>query len=99
GFDAHRADPLGGMALSSAGYAGIAAEILRLAREACGGKVVFALEGGYNLMALEESIRAVLEVASGGRAVETIAPGAGADPLLKELRSVHGQYWASLRRS
>jgi hypothetical protein len=61
--------------------------------------VVFALEGGYNLMALEESIRAVLEVASGGRAVETIAPGAGADPLLKELRLVHGQYWASLRRS
>jgi acetoin utilization deacetylase AcuC-like enzyme len=99
GFDAHRADPLAGMALSSGGYAGIAAEILRLAREACGGKVVFALEGGYNLLALEESIRAVLEVATGARAVETIAPGDGADPLLKELRAVHGQYWASLRRS
>ena len=99
GFDAHRADPLGGMALSSAGYAGIAVEILRLAREACGGKVIFALEGGYNLGALEESIGAVLEVTSGARALETIAPAAGAEPLLKELRAVHGEYWASLRRS
>jgi acetoin utilization deacetylase AcuC-like enzyme len=99
GFDAHRADPLGGMALSSAGYAGMAAEILRLAREACGGKVVFALEGGYNLAALEESIGAVLEVTSGARAVEAIAPSTGAEPLLKELRAVHGEYWASLRRS
>ena len=99
GFDAHRADPLGGMELSSAGYAGIAAEILRLAREACGGKVVFALEGGYNLGALGESIGAVLEVTSGARTLEAIAPAAGAEPLLKELRAVHGEYWASLRRS
>jgi acetoin utilization deacetylase AcuC-like enzyme len=77
----------------------MASEILRLAREACGGKVVFALEGGYNLAALEESIGAVLDVMSGARPLESIAPGAGADSLLKELRAVHGEYWASLRRS
>ncbi len=98
GFDAHRDDPLGGMELSSAGYGAMAAEILRLAGEACGGKAVFVLEGGYNIRALEESIAAVLDVMSGGDVPIPSAPGAGASDLLKELRSVHREYWASLRR-
>ncbi len=100
GFDAHRDDPLGGMELSSAGYGAISAAILRLAEEACGGKAVFVLEGGYNLRALEESIGAVLTVMTGGDALGVKGPGpdADADELLKELRSVHGHYWRSLRR-
>jgi len=98
GFDAHRDDPLGGMELSSAGYAAITAEILRLSREACGGKTVFALEGGYNLQALSESITSVLRVMSGGSAEASGDPGAVAEDLLKELRAVHGEYWTSLRR-
>ena len=99
GFDAHRDDPLGGMDLSSAGYGAIAGEILRLAREACEGRVVFALEGGYNLVALEESIASVLGVMSGGSVEEPGAPPGGAEELVKELRAVHGEYWTSLRRS
>jgi len=99
GFDAHREDPLGGMELSSAGYAAIAAEILGLAREACGGKAVFALEGGYNLRALSESIAAVLGVMSGGGAPEAGDPGDAAEDLVNELRAVHREYWTSLRRS
>ena len=98
GFDAHRDDPLGGMELSSAGYAAITAEILRLSREACGGKTVFALEGGYNLQALSESITSVLRVMSGGSAEASGDPGAVAEDLLKELIAVHGEYWTSLRR-
>jgi acetoin utilization deacetylase AcuC-like enzyme len=98
GFDAHREDPLGGMELSSAGYAAITAEILRLAREVCGGRVVFALEGGYNLRALEESIVSVLGVMSGGSAEQSADPGAAAEDLVKELRAVHGEHWTSLRR-
>jgi acetoin utilization deacetylase AcuC-like enzyme len=99
GFDAHRADPLGGMEVSSAGYGAIAAEILRLAREVCGGRAVFALEGGYDLQALEESIGSVLGVMSGGPREEPGDPGDAAEDLVKELRAVHGQYWTSLRRS
>ncbi len=97
GFDAHRDDPLGGMELSSAGYAAITVEILRLAREACGGRTVFALEGGYQLRALEESIAAVLRVLTGIRAEEAGDPGSAAEELVKELRAVHGEYWPRLR--
>ena len=99
GFDAHRDDPLGGMKLSSAGYAAITREILRLARDACQGRAVFALEGGYNLQALEESIASVLGVMSGGVMELPPDPGPAADDLIRELREVHGEYWSSLRRS
>ncbi len=99
GFDAHRADPLGGMELSSAGYGAITAEILLLAQEVCGGRAVFVLEGGYDLRALEESIGYVLGVMSGGPREEPADPGAAAEELVNELRAVHGEYWTSLRRS
>jgi acetoin utilization deacetylase AcuC-like enzyme len=57
GFDAHRRDPLGGMEVSEAGYATFG----RLIHEASGRNPVIAvLEGGYNLEALRESVRAFL---------------------------------------
>ena len=97
GFDAHRDDPLGGMELSSAGYAAIGSEILGLARESCQGRAVFALEGGYNLQALEESIASVLGVMTGGKAEASPDPGTAAEVLVRDLREVHGEYWSSLR--
>ncbi len=53
GFDAHRDDPLGGMALSTAGFAELTRKVLKLARPS-GGKIVSLLEGGYNLIALAD---------------------------------------------
>ncbi len=58
GFDAHRADPIGGMMLESGSYARLTRLIAGLADRCCGGKVVSVLEGGYNLDALAESISA-----------------------------------------
>ncbi|MDH4183092.1 MAG: histone deacetylase [Nitrospinota bacterium] len=58
GFDAHVADPLGGMAISTEGYYQITRAITGLADEVCGGRVVSVLEGGYNITALGESARA-----------------------------------------
>ncbi len=57
GFDAHVADPLGGMAVTSAGFDRLG----RVLRDASAGKpVVAVLEGGYQLSALVESVRAFL---------------------------------------
>lgn len=58
GFDAHRADPLGGLALVEADFAWVTREILGVARSACGGRVVSTLEGGYDLDALGRSVAA-----------------------------------------
>jgi acetoin utilization deacetylase AcuC-like enzyme len=99
GFDAHRDDPLAGMELTSSGYRALAAEILAVAREACAGRAVFALEGGYDLSALEESIASVLGVMTGGDPGESVDSGTAADDLVRELKAVHRDYWTSLRSS
>jgi len=61
GFDAHKDDPLGGLGLTAADFAWVTAQIMDVAREVCGGRVVSALEGGYNLDALADCVVAHVE--------------------------------------
>jgi len=62
GFDAHRDDPLGGMGLSDADYAELARLARGIAEKHCGGRLVAALEGGYDLRALARSVAEVVNV-------------------------------------
>lgn len=97
GFDAHRDDPLGTMEMTRDGFAALTGEILRLARSTCEGKVVFALEGGYDLIALEKSIVSVLGVLTGDEAAPSIDTAVTEPKVIKEVRRVHGAHWACLR--
>jgi len=56
GFDAHAADPLAQMRLEAADYGWLTGELVALANRHCGGKIVSSLEGGYDLVALAESV-------------------------------------------
>lgn len=58
GFDAHRADPLGGLRLTETDFDWVTREITGIAGNRCGGKVVSLLEGGYDLAALAASAAA-----------------------------------------
>jgi acetoin utilization deacetylase AcuC-like enzyme len=62
GFDAHASDPLAGMMLSTEDYAWVTGRLCDLAGEHCAGRVVSALEGGYDLEALGESAAAHVRV-------------------------------------
>lgn len=62
GFDAHRSDPLAGVMLDEADFAWVTEKLCDLADKHCGGRVVSALEGGYDLEALGVSARAHVEV-------------------------------------
>jgi acetoin utilization deacetylase AcuC-like enzyme len=75
GFDPHERDPLADMRVTERGFAAMATAMADLAREACGGKLVLLLEGGYDLAALAHSTRACLEVLGGRR--EDFPRGAG----------------------
>lgn len=52
GYDGHWDDPLAGMALSVTGYAQIARSLVSMAETFCNGRIIFSLEGGYNVDAL-----------------------------------------------
>jgi acetoin utilization deacetylase AcuC-like enzyme len=60
GFDAHRDDPLAGMAVTEAGFGEMTRLVRELADHACRGRIVSCLEGGYNLPALARSVEAHL---------------------------------------
>lgn len=62
GFDAHREDDVGGMALVEADYEWITAQLMQVARKHAQGRIVSCLEGGYNLSALSRSVVAHLRV-------------------------------------
>jgi len=55
GFDAAQGDPLGGCLVTSKGYAHMTHMLKSLAE----GKVVVALEGGYNLLSISQGAAAV----------------------------------------
>jgi acetoin utilization deacetylase AcuC-like enzyme len=63
GFDAHRADPLAELALSSADFADLARTVAGFAPAP--GRLVLFLEGGYDLGALRSSVAATLGALSG----------------------------------
>jgi acetoin utilization deacetylase AcuC-like enzyme len=101
GYDAHWADPLASMQMSVRGFARVAALVRQVAQECCPGRLVLALEGGYDPQALAYSILATLRVWQG------VDPDAVVDPLgpapherpaddrqleqvLQAVRSVHG---------
>jgi acetoin utilization deacetylase AcuC-like enzyme len=65
GYDAHWADQLSAMQMTVEGYAQIARMLKETADELCQGRLVFALEGGYNLQALSHCVRATFEVLLG----------------------------------
>ncbi len=58
GYDAHARDPLAEMELDAATYSAMASAIVAQAERAGHGRVGLLLEGGYDLVALEESVRA-----------------------------------------
>jgi len=95
GFDCHARDPLGAMTVTEDGFAGMARRVKRLAAECCGGRMVAALEGGYDLEALDASGRAVIEE-FGRDPDEHIAPAIGGDrvmPIVERIRSNLSPYW------
>ena len=58
GFDAHAADPLASLRLEADDYAWVTRRLRAVAEDACGGRIVAALEGGYDLDALAASVAA-----------------------------------------
>jgi acetoin utilization deacetylase AcuC-like enzyme len=95
GFDAHADDPLGSMRITDQGFAALAQMLVELAADACPGRLVLSLEGGYDLAALARSVVAVLEALEGQRQDALIAQAAQAElsPSVAKARQMAQNYW------
>lgn len=99
GFDTHESDPLGGMAMRAPGFHALAALLRGIAEKHAGGRIVFVLEGGYDLAGLTESVRACAEALAAPEAPRPapVEPGPEAAEVLRASRKVHAAHWPSLR--
>ncbi|KAG5178947.1 hypothetical protein JKP88DRAFT_201443 [Tribonema minus] len=85
GFDAHEDDPLGEMELTADDFGWVTREICAVAADVCNGRVVSALEGGYNFEAISKSavahVQALRDAAAAqrGRAAAAAAAPAAAE--------------------
>jgi acetoin utilization deacetylase AcuC-like enzyme len=62
GFDAHARDPLAQVNLGDDDFEWVTRELLEIAEDACEGRVISSLEGGYDLDALSTSVAAHVRV-------------------------------------
>ncbi len=94
GFDAHTADPLGGMALEAASFGRFAARLASLAREVGAAPLALVLEGGYNLNALTEGVATTIRGVEEGSEADREYPG-NAGPV-EVAREVLMPFWENL---
>ncbi len=94
GYDAHYADPLGGMVLTARGF-GRLSRLLDDAARASGAPLLVTLEGGYDLAALGASCVATLEALVGraawGIPDEDPPPEASSAAIRPRLRAARSQ--------
>jgi acetoin utilization deacetylase AcuC-like enzyme len=95
GYDAHAADPIGGMRLESASFGRFAAELTALSREVEAVPLALLLEGGYNLGALTESVAATIKGVEEGPAPAWEYRG-DVRPV-EAVRKALTPFWESLR--
>ncbi len=94
GFDAHWADPLANISLSLTGYHWLCQNLIDLAAELCGGRIVFTLEGGYNLEVLTPGIGNVFRAfLADSESDDSLGRSPWAEPdvsgLLADLKEIH----------
>ena len=100
GFDTFIDDPLGGMRVTPKGYAALTRILKNLADECCDGRLAFTLEGGYHLVGLRESVKAVLKELLGDSILTkedlTSYEESAPPPIIEDIIDIQKRYWSSL---
>lgn len=92
GYDAHRRDPLGGMALTAQGYAAMTSSLQKTLDPKA--PIVFLLEGGYDLLAVEDSVKATLDALLEAPAFTAQQAAGRHEPELAAVIDVQRSYWS-----
>ena len=95
GFDCHHRDPLGGMRVTEEGFTAMTRRMKRLAAEYSEGKLVAVLEGGYDLSALAEGGRAVIEELGrdADEPIDSAVRSAHVGPIIDRAQHFLSPYW------
>jgi len=98
GFDIYHQDPLGGMLVTKAGFSFMTSILQKIAVKYAGGRILFILEGGYNLQGLKEGSKEILLHISGNREQVSLSTEASeiTKKELKPVIEIHKKFWDQL---
>ncbi|MHB0856725.1 MAG: histone deacetylase family protein [Anaerolineae bacterium] len=85
GYDAHWADPLARMLLSTTGFRHMADSLVQLASELCGGRILLVLEGGYDTTALAHGVATTLSALLGRPFDDILGPASEPEVPVSDL--------------
>ena len=96
GYDAHWRDPLAGLTFRTGTYHRLCSKLKEMANELCGGRIVFLLEGGYDLIGLSEGVSDSFRALLGDASTDVgDIPGLRDEPedkvrkVLEEVKALH----------
>lgn len=96
GYDAHWRDPLAGLTFRTGTYHRLCSKLKEMANELCGGRIVFLLEGGYDLVGLSEGVSDSFRALLGDASTDVgDIPGLRDEPedkvrkVLEEVKALH----------
>ncbi|GJV50833.1 histone deacetylase 5 [Tanacetum coccineum] len=94
GFDAAFGDPLGGCCVTPHGYSILLKKLMEFSE----GKIVMALEGGYNLESLANSVLACVEMLLEGKSISEpyVYPFEATWRVIKDVREKLSTFWPIL---
>ncbi len=103
GYDPYYLDPLGAMQVTPEGFAAMTLLLMDCAARHCGGKLLLALEGGYHLDGITESVKKTLLTLVGEEKIKS-SPKTGSAPhdlynterVITEVKKVHAKTWKAL---
>jgi acetoin utilization deacetylase AcuC-like enzyme len=103
GFDTHHDDPLGGMEVTEKGFARMAQILMEIAESTAQGRLVFTLEGGYDVSGESRSVKAVLKEMMQDSPLDKRdllekenAHYPRIEKFLLQLKEIQKKYWKSL---
>jgi len=104
GYDTYENDPLGTMQVTPSGFGAMTLRLKQLAEELCQGKLLLALEGGYHIDGIAQSIQHTLnalaghntQIYEGGAAAESLSQSS-VGGVIADVCTTHAQSWPVLK--
>ncbi len=94
GMDGNANEGLAQMKMSVEGFGLLASIVRSITRENCGGRLAAVLEGGYNLVILDQSVAAILDVFMGKEPQRKASnPDQKVRERLEQVKKVQSQFW------
>ena len=99
GFDIYKQDPLGGMEVTTEGFAYLTRVLMNISDACCQGRLVMTLEGGYHIQGQSAAVKNVLQEMRDDRRTEVDHPfptawNAGQeDPIISRVMDQIRPYW------